>query len=314
MSVALLEDDMRAVLRRMAARGETVHSVVTDPPYGLASIVRRFGKEGSALAKSDGATGIYRRTSAGFIGKTWDGTGIERDPETWRLCYAVLPPGGFLVSFGGTRTWHRIATAIEDAGFVMSDNIAWLFGTGVPLGNKQQEDGRGTRLKPAFEPIILAQKPLGGTIRRTFAQHGTGTISIDECRVAGGRFPPNVCVGETVALGEASRFFYCPKAGPDERRWGDHPTVKPLALVRWLVRLVTPPGGIVLDPFAGSGTTGHAAALEGRRAVLVEGEREYAEVCRARLREVTSRGLWAVLAEAADATHKLAEVIGERAA
>lgn len=101
----------------------TVDSIVTDPPYGLLSTVKRFGKAGSAPAKSEGATGVYKRVSAGFIGQEWDGTGIEKDPVFWEFCLDVLKPGGYLLAFGGTRTWHRIAVAIEEAGFEVRDTL-----------------------------------------------------------------------------------------------------------------------------------------------------------------------------------------------
>lgn len=120
----LIHGDCMEVMRRLLDEGVTVHSIVTDPPYGLVSTVKRFGKEGSAPAKSDGATGVYARASAGFMGQKWDGTGIEHNVEMWRLCYDLLPPGGHLLAFGGTRTWHRIASAIEDAGFEIRDTVA----------------------------------------------------------------------------------------------------------------------------------------------------------------------------------------------
>ena len=109
----------------------SIDSIVTDPPYGLTSIVDRFGKEGSAPAK-EGKDGSFARLSKGFMGKEWDGSGIEYNVETWRKCYTVLKSGGYLLAFGGTRTYHRIACAIEDAGFEIRDTIMWLYGSGFP--------------------------------------------------------------------------------------------------------------------------------------------------------------------------------------
>ena len=109
----------------------SIDSIVTDPPYGLTSIVKRFGKDGSAPAK-EGKDGSFARLSKGFMGKEWDGSGVEYNIDTWRKCYTVLKSGGYLVAFGGTRTFHRIACAIEDAGFEIRDTIMWLYGSGFP--------------------------------------------------------------------------------------------------------------------------------------------------------------------------------------
>ena len=447
-------------------------SIVTDPPYEL-----------------------------GFMGKEWDSTGIAYDVEMWRECFRVLKPGGYLLSFGGTRTWHRIAVAIEDAGFEVRDSIAWMYGSGFPKSmdvakaiDKARDDsgevlavsarladladaagvtrrqvdeamgtsdmggwwlsrirgraavasiqnwvrlrdlipgahelddevwrlngrkgawgseradrvigtpgrnsvfsptqrvedagtpaseaskeweGWGTALKPAFEPIIVARKPLAGTVAANVLAYGTGAINIDACRVgdeervnpAGGasslqrvsrvvagyrenvsasvgaeskvtgRFPANVLLDESQAAeldrqapntggagrasgptltgkstsvargqfngvedspfygdrGGASRFFptfrYEAKAPGSERPEVDgvaHATVKPLDLMRWLVRLVTRRGGRVLDPFAGSGTTGEAALLEGMDSTLIEFEEAHLPLILARVRK-----------------------------
>lgn len=412
----LILGDCVEVMRGLAAAGTVVQSIVTDPPYGLTSVVRRFGKEGSAPAKSDGATGVYRRASAGFMGQQWDGSGVETDPATWRACYDLLPPGGHLLAFGGTRTWHRIAAAIEDAGFEIRDTIMWVYGTGFPkshdvskgidkaLGvefeaspaggvgfmgpdgpggynptkNKLTRTGEttieaapwqgwGTALKPAVEPIIVARKPLVGTVAANVLAHGTGAINIDGCRVgdevrvaaytllapchgnalgaAGtaearrgtqgdpktytGRWPANLvhdgsdeveaafaAFGDRLGqqgrltgdepsattksaygkfreralteirgdVGSASRFFYGAKATKADREDGNrHPTVKPTDLMRWLVRLVTPPGGTVLDPFMGSGSTGKAAAAEGLGFIGIEQSPDYLTIAKARV-------------------------------
>ncbi len=359
----IIVDDMRSALANLEP--ESVDAIVTDPPYEL-----------------------------GFMGKSWDSSGVAFSPETWAACLRVLKPGGHLLAFGGTRTWHRIAVAIEDAGVEVRDSIAWMYGTGFPKsldvskaidktagiwrgragavvsgngsmsapnyertdkGEPATDDARlwegwGTALKPAFEPVIVARKPLVGTVAANVLAHGTGALNIDGCRVgrakgdtsgwaesgsnesengsmsgknyardpkpdnALGRWPANVILDDTTAemldgqSAEVARFFYCAKASTSERERGldalpvrdahelvdreegsdglqspragagrtsggrrnIHPTVKPIALMRYLVRLVTPPGGLVLDPFAGSGTTGVAAVLEGFRFLGIE--------------------------------------------
>ncbi|NBD11809.1 DNA-methyltransferase [Corallococcus silvisoli] len=321
---------------------ESVDAVVTDPPYEL-----------------------------GFMGKGWDRSGIAFDPATWAAVLRVLKPGGHLLAFGGSRTFHRVACAIEATGLEVRDTLSWLYGTGFPKSLNVGE-GRGTALKPAWEPIILARKPLVGTVAANVEAHGTGALNIDACRIAyagaddmdnarvpqpafnsssglvynmqtgtgrngemfdpgKGRWPANVVLDEEAAAAldasdnhspgaGPSRFFYTAKASRAERDAGCeslpartgaeatdseegqarlnsprtgagrtggarniHPTVKPVALMRWLVRLVTPPGGVVLDPFAGSGSTGVAALREGRRFVGVEQSGEYVEIARCRL-------------------------------
>ena len=215
---------------------KSIDAIVTDPPYGLTSITKRFGKEDSTPAK-EGKDGSFARLSKGFMGKTWDGTGIEHNVEFWKKCFKVLKPGGYLLAFGGTRTFHRIACAIEDAGFEIRDTLMWLYGSGFPksqnvgfavdkklgqesivIGRKkgtgnpgknnngacigftsknQYEDGThdikiaqneyagyGTCLKPAYEPIIMARKPVEGTVADNMLKYGVGGINIDECRVS----------------------------------------------------------------------------------------------------------------------------------
>ena len=157
--VAIYNGDCRELLPLL----EQVHSIITDPPYEL-----------------------------GFMGKSWDKSGIANDPAMWAECLRVLRPGGHLLAFGGSRTYHRMACAIEDAGFEVRDQIMWLYGSGFPkslnLGN-----GRGTALKPAHEPICVARRPLEGTVADNFEKHGTGTLDIDGCRVGveGGSSEPN---------------------------------------------------------------------------------------------------------------------------
>ena len=406
--VVLHGGDSRELVKGLAP--DCLDAVVTDPPYALVSIVKRFGKEGAAPAKGNDA---YRRASAGFMGKQWDTGEVAFDPEFWADVLAAMKPGAHLVAFSGTRSYHRLACAIEDAGFEIRDQLAWVYGSGFPkshdvskaidkkLGTKgefgdpksvahagwiergrmrgdeghegyqhpwmQDEEavanaarqylpgspeaqawqGWGTALKPAWEPIVLARKPLAGTVAETVLTHGTGALNIDGCRVEGepwtrpgsnatggvygdfandaprqndkGRWPANIIhdgsdevvaqfpadagggsggsrlaygIGGNVAYGcggkgavvasyadsgSAARFFYTAKADGDDRLGSKHPTVKPVDLMQWLVRLICPKGGTVLDPFGGTGTTGEAAWREGCRAILFEREAEYRE-------------------------------------
>ena len=305
-----------AYMRGMEA--SSVDAIVTDPPYGLS-----------------------------FMGKCWDGEAPRE--ECWSEALRVSKPGAHLMCFGGTRTFHRAAYAIEDAGWEIRDCVMWVYGTGFPKstdvgravmkagGSKDEVEawtGWGTCLKPAWEPVIVARKPLEGTVAANVLSHRTGALNIDACRVpcrtAGmrGRFPANLAHdgspevlglfpqsrGQQGALrgtepsrtgkygiygrfkegrvpceprgdaGSAARFFYCAKASRRERGEGnDHPTVKPLALMEWLVKMVTCEGQLVLDPFAGSGTTMLACANLRRRCIGVELDPHYCEIIRSRL-------------------------------
>ena len=408
MHYQLLHGDNREQLKHLA--DNSIDSIVCDPPYEL-----------------------------GFMGKRWDSTGIAYDVTVWTECLRVLKPGGHLIAFGGTRTYHRMTVAIEDAGFEIRDCIMWLYGSGFPKshdvskaldkqagaerevvgkykstipnitprpsdgeryshGNQsitapatdlaRQWHGYGTALKPAVEPAVLARKPLIGTVADNVTTWGVGAINIDGCRVEArgdyhdapgndtpkrsgqvygfaqydelhtrahpnpsGRWPANVILDEdagealdaqsgwssgvrktsTITMqvsskfanptttqrhsdsGGASRFFYTAKASKAEREAGlegmeerqshnrksdgksilefsaqqpranHHPTVKPIALMRYLVRLVTPKGGTVLDPFMGSGSTGCAAMCEGVNFVGIELSEEYLEIARRRI-------------------------------
>jgi site-specific DNA-methyltransferase (adenine-specific) len=375
-----------------------VDAIVTDPPYEL-----------------------------GFMGRAWDASGIAYSVELWRHCLRVLKPGGHLLAFGGTRTSHRLTCAIEDAGFEIRDEIAWLYGSGFPksldvskaidkaagaqrevIGQRVRVDGKapgvvsggkhgafgdfgdlpttvtapatddakrwagwGTALKPAHEPIVVARKPLAGTVAANVLAYGTGALHIDACRVettestadlatslaknpgrddlvtsgtygasrpqqsvnTAGRWPTNVVLDEYAAAeldeqsgtsssarpsklqrtttrepgygmayqvadryddsGGASRFFpvfkYQAKAPTSERPKVNgvaHPTVKPLELMRWLVRLVAAPDAIVLDPFAGSGTTAEACVLEGARCLTIERDETYLPLIAERMTRV----------------------------
>ena len=318
----------------------SVDAIVTDPPYGLS-----------------------------FMGKDWD-HGVP-GIEFWKEMLRVLKPGGHLLSFGGSRTYHRMASAVEDAGFEIRDQIMWVYGSGFPKslnvskaidnaagherateyepnykngtfgkgmgGGKhgaqsdppvteaaRQWQGWGTALKPAHEPLVLARKPLIGTVAANVLAHGTGGLNIDGCRVGTnggtrlevavkkgdgiykggintgnfgdeipglGRWPANLIhdgsdeVVKTFPVESAARFFYVAKASKKDRDDGnDHPTVKPTDLMAYLCRLVTPAGGVVLDPFMGSGSTGKAAIKEGFRFIGAEREAAYYAIAEARLK------------------------------
>lgn len=373
--------DMLQVIKK-----ESIDSIICDPPYEL-----------------------------NFMGKGWDNSGIAFNPETWKQCYEVLKPGGYLLAFGGSRTYHRIAVAIEDAGFEIRDTIMWLYGSGFPKSmniglaidkkngvesevigigqsgssdthtrtmNSETKDGKsafggeyeikratnkwngwGTCLKPSFEPIIIARKPFKGSLVDNVIKKGVGGLNIDECRVGNetisihnapkgtfaggeygrgsdtssyrdstGRFPANtiltydendfeeVCGGfPTTGKESASRYFYCAKASKKDRddgldtfieekvndgrqtpidnafqrgetlRKNTHPTVKPTNLMQYLIRLVTPNGGTILDPFNGSGSTGKAVMYENKernknyKYIGIELTEEYLPIAKARI-------------------------------
>lgn len=369
MSVRILIGDMRERLKELA--DGSIDSCVTDPPYHLTSIVKRFGAANAAPVKA-GKTGAYARASRGFMGQMWDGGDVAFDPDTWAEVYRVLKPGAHLIAFSGTRTYHRMVCAIEDAGFDIRDQLAWIYGSGFPKSHNLdgEHEGWGTALKPAWEPICFARKALIGTVAANMAEHGTGAINIGGCRIgftdasdaasaspagkatgkplsgiggrednrdpftpsdnSGGRWPANVVhdgSDEVVAAfpetssgsmkagtrraaqdvagsvvygvyggdettsdtlgdsGSAARFFYSAKASKADRgKDNPHPTVKPVDLMRWLCRLVTPKGGTVLDPFAGSGSTLLAADAEQFNAIGCELSPEYAAIAERRVR------------------------------
>lgn len=378
----LFTGDCRDALEELPSN--SVDAISTDPPYALVSVTKRFGKEGSAPAKH-GTDGLYARASAGFMGEKWDTGEVAFAAEFWKQCLRVLKPGGYLVAMGGTRTYHRLACAIEDSGFEVRDMIQWLYGTGFPKSHNEGE-GRGTALKPANEPICLARKPLSEkTIAANLTRWGTGALWIDRSRVPtdeaihtsrnvslgssgsgvfgagdkaavfdgheGGRWPANVVTdgseevlaafpftksgtgnkntgnrdngvtlgngfgkgnGEGIGgdEGSAARFFYGAKASATDREEGTthlpvpdgqkranfHPTVKPTPLTRWLNGLICPPGGVILDPFMGSGSTGKAAMMDGFRFIGCEMTEKYAPIAEARV----SFGAGIDLSKAAD--------------
>ena len=354
--VSIILNDCKRELAFM--KDNSVDAVVTDPPYEI-----------------------------NMMGRKWDGSGIAYDVELWAEVLRVLKPGGHLLSFGATRTHHRMMVAIEDAGFEIRECLMWVFGSGFPksqsiskmidkkLGRERKIVGRnpnsrescdktntlfesgtvgktayitepaseeakewegwGTTLKPAYEPIVLARKPLREkTVVANVLKHGVGGINIDGCRIlsgdtAKGRFPANILFDEDAAeildnqapttgnghwpnktvsgygtygggkseyqgVGQkeygtgASRFFYCAKASKKEKNEGleipnTHLTVKPLALMEYLITLITPTNGLVLDPFMGSGSTGCAAIKNGFDFIGIELEEESYQVAKKRI-------------------------------
>lgn len=173
----------------MIAEGEFVDSVVCDPPYGLVSVAKRFGAADAAPAKF-GTDGAFSRQSRGFMGKLWDGTGIERDPEFWRLVWEVMKPGAYIIAFSSSRTYGYMQVAMEAAGFITHPMFGWVFNTGFPKGHDPKVDGyegwkTGTQsLKPALEPVYFGQKPFSEkTGALNILKHGVGAVNIDACRV-----------------------------------------------------------------------------------------------------------------------------------
>jgi len=245
-----------------------VDAIITDPPYGLS-----------------------------FMGKKWDYEVPSID--IWQECLRVLKPGGHLLSFSSARTYHRMACNVEDAGFEIRDQIMWVYGSGFPKGKAQ--------LKPSHEPIVMARK--GGKKQE---------LRIDDCRVGNekiengrfnrkesdpkkikfidkptekkivqGRWPANLIHDGNINIDAFNRFFYCAKASNSDRGKGNnHPTVKPIDLMRYLIRLVCPVGSVVLDPFMGSGTTGKAALEEGMEFIGIEQSAEYMDISKKRLTNV----------------------------
>ena len=382
----------------------SVDAIVTDPPYGLSKEPDIAEVLTHWLAGED-----YIHKGSGFMGKTWDS--FVPGPTVWRECFRVLKPGGYLLSFGGTRTYDLLTIAIRMSGFEIRDSISWIYGSGFPknmdigkaidkaageerevigvdlsrqgrlvnqmgdyktesgwsAGNRSANitapatedakkwDGWGSALNPAVEPIVVARKPISEkTLSANVVKHGTGGLNVKACRVPidpiqdasqlrtmnrgervdsqsdqklgmgavvdatvvspDGRFPANLIhdgsqevLSEFPDDGKTARFFYCAKANSQERHEGlefpgnqfkhgstlrkientdvkgnYHPTVKPVALMRYLCRLVTPPGGTVLDMFSGSGSTGKAAIREGFSFIGIDSGPEYCRISEAR--------------------------------
>ena len=262
-------------------------SVVTDPPYHLTSIAKRFTNSTEAKHGKDGS---FQRLSKGFMGKEWDGGDIAFTTDLWKEVYRTIKPGAVLLAFAATRNYHRMAVAIEDSGFEIFDMINWIYGTGFPK--------RKNLLKPAHEPIVMARKGVNRSLniddcrielskddklQEGLKRDGSklDTTDISETfnfkkfdRKPGlGRYPANIIHDGSEE--EWSRYFYSAKASKKEKDGSNHPTVKPISLMRYLVKLVTPKNGLVLDPFAGTGTTGEACILEGRNYYLIEKTKEY---------------------------------------
>lgn len=389
--IVLYQGDCRDV---MAALPEcSVDAIVTDPPYGIHFMAKSWDQFGGPLGRDHQ---LGRERSGSMHAGEYDysqNQAFQAWTESWASeALRILKPGGHMLVCGSPRTYHRMASGIEDAGFGIRDCLQWLFGSGFPksLNLHGEWEGWGTALKPAFEPIVLARKPLVGTVAGNVAAYGTGGLNIDGCRIEGGeralkerrkdasldetrntygsglngsrhaghtvagRWPANVMLdgdaavlldaqsGETLSppvgslgggsathavfgdfaglrhengfgdRGGASRFFYIAKTSRGEREFGlddlevtrrsdgrdkdienprqrtnarrnDHPTVKPVDLMRWLCRLITPPGGTILDPFLGSGSTGMAALDEGFRVIGIDLEAHYLDIAQRRI-------------------------------
>jgi DNA modification methylase len=318
----------------------TIDAVITDPPYGIGITGNAWDQPSKLNPKQ--AAGKRRPRGANPMEE------FQVFSREWATaCHRVLKPGGHLAAFAAPRTAHRLTCGLEEAGLEIRDTLMWLRGQGFPAA-RALPGGVASRLKPAWEPIILARKPLKKTLNATLARHHTGAMNIDACRIGlapqehstegrfhgrritanpHGRWPANLLLSHSqqcsrthcapgcpiALLGEHHRFFYCSKAPRRERDAGcealprtvaqtfrigaydeqrakenpvgnHHPTVKPLDLMRWLVRLITPHHGLILDPFTGSGSTGAAAILEGARFHGIERETTYARIARARIR------------------------------
>jgi len=227
----------------------SLDSIVTDPPYHLTSINKRFGKENSAPNKF-GTDGAFQRASKGFLGKQWDGGDVAFRKDVWQECLRVLKPGGHLLAFSHSRTYHNMAVAIEGSGFEIRDQLMWIYGQGFPKSHNIG-DGQGTSLKPAHEPIVMARKPFSeNTVAENVLKWGTGAINIDDCRINTGdqpkpahrtfdtnqgevfqfgenkyepnqlgRFPSNLILGDE-GNEDWRKFFYCPKASTSDRNSG----------------------------------------------------------------------------------------------
>ena len=301
----------------------SVDAVVTDPPYHLEGQMKRWGKPGSALPKGD----LFKRQVRGFVGEQWDGGDISFNKELWKECLRVLKPGGHLLVFSIPKCSHKVAVALEDAGAEIRDQIVWCYATGLlksyDIGQrieqrqgslnfeKSEWNGWKFSLKPAHESIVLARKELSEkTIVDNVLKHKNGALNIGGCSFGDEkiRLPSNVCHdGSNEVLDEfsintkssAARFFFCAKASLAEKEAGlekpegeeranIHPTVKPIELMRWLCRLITPKNGTVLDPFMGSGTTAIGAYREGFDFIGIERKKEYFSLAERRIKYFTS--------------------------
>jgi site-specific DNA-methyltransferase (adenine-specific) len=305
---------------------ESLAAICTDPPYAIGITGAAWdGRDIKAMARRK-----HEQLSSGQAFQAWT--------SAWAAeCLRLLKPGSYLCAFAAPRTVHRLVAGLEDAGFEIRDQLIWAYGTAVPKSRRISGD-RGSALKPAYEPAVIARKPLEGTIEHNLTIHGTGALNIGAARIYDetyrdangrliGRWPANLawshhpacsstrCDGDCPAPmldqgqpSRLSRFFCSSKASTAEREAGceqlpkhaapvfstkkglptpnrrnHHPTPKPIELMRFLTRLVCPIGGLVLDPFAGSGSGGIAAVLEGRQFIGIERESEYVDIARARI-------------------------------
>ena len=187
MSIRVINLDCREGMAAMDAC--SVDAIVTDPPYHLTSMVKRLSRSNPTDVEANftktiewQATNPFQSAARGFMGKAWDGGDIAHSPEVWKAALRVAKPGAYLLAFGGTRTFHRLAVAIEDAGWEIRDTVMWVYGSGFPKSHNGPWGG--TALKPAWEPIIMARKPLIGTVAANVEKHGTGALNIDACRLA----------------------------------------------------------------------------------------------------------------------------------
>ena len=382
----------------MASMDEcSVDAIVTDPPYGLAFMGAKWDSFGGSTGnqtvserQAEGRRNAEENKGAPRYGNS-HGHALNRGENVafqeamtpvFEEALRVAKPGAYLLAFGSPRTFHRLFCAIEDAGWVTRNCVMWIYSQGFPKGLNvgkafessgdgdlaERWDGWNTQIKPAWEPILMAQRPLDGTVVHNVETHGVGALNVGACRVPtsgerlsygtfhsggenglngtatfkirerrypegyqpSGRFPANlvhdgsdevlacfpdakgqqgdlrggipkrtgVCYGDYPPTKEymrreeadtsAARFFYCAKASKRDRNRGgvtnDHPTCKPNALMRWLVRLVCPKGGLVLDPFMGSGSTGVACMDEGMDFVGIDMDAHYCDIAEARIR------------------------------
>ena len=248
--------DSFAVLPTLQA--ESFDSVVTDPPYHLTA--NKKGGSGDASVNLNSPAGRARIT-AGFMGKKWDGGDIAFRPEFWMEVLRVMKPGAHLVAFGGTRTYHRLAAAIDNAGFEIRDQLAWIYGSGFPKSSNQsgEWEGYGTALKPAWEPIVLARKPLVGTVPENLAAHGVGALNIDGCRIP---FAGETDERETKGKNQRTAF----ESGPtDNKVFGkfDKPREDYDASGRWPANLMHDGSEEVCGLFPDAKGAGHAPAFDG---------------------------------------------------
>jgi DNA modification methylase len=312
---------------------DSVDAVISDPPYGIS--INGLGWDRPSALSPQGSRSTSPAVAFQLFSTRWASE-----------CLRVLKPGAYLAAFADPRSAHRLAIGLEEAGFELRDVLMWLHSQGIPAPSKR-DAGRSPALKPAYEPIVLARKPLAGSLDNNLTTYGTGALNVDACRVTatscagqgrsrsrastpgsgGGRWPSDVLLSHghrctrsacergcpIHLLGDRHRFFYCAKTHRREREAGCehlprraiqtfnlgrpreverakthlvaniHPTVKPIDLMRWLVRLLTPNDGLVLDPFAGSGSTGAAAVLEGVRFHGIEPDPSYVPIARARI-------------------------------